>query len=389
MSLESSISDLLQQQEQILAIFNTNTTNWNAKLDLTGGVITGNLVFSNIGTISNTNKTVEFDASFTIKSNLVDTNSILNINSNGNGKAILNIATNDVISREANINIGNLLQISRLANGNSLISHSGLADFNISTVNNADINFLISNQPKLRILSTGNLEVSQTITIFQNLLLTTNSFIGQVDSTKNLKLTGGHNLANNNASIVLHSGGDLLNPGGIDIYSNGDLTKVAITINNQRHVSFGDNVNIPSLNLINGVINSNQAPQLNFIDSSQTINNKLWQIKAENSNLTIQALDDNHNPGTDVVKFIRSNGTNSLAGVSFGTDNEILIDVLTPSIKVNNQSVLGARRSGWLNISGLSNMSKDIGLLSADTSDTAKILRALVSELVAHGLIGA
>ncbi len=393
MTIEVAVNELLQQQEQILGIFNTNVNIWNNKLDLAGGTITGDILFQDFGLFDLERNIADFSAVINVTGSQVNSNSILNINSNGTGTSILNVGTNVDTTHGSEINIGNgiesILKISRTLSGSSIINHTGLEDLTISTSLLTDINFKINGNSKLKLLSNGDVEIYQTVTIFQKLLLTTNSIIGQTDNTHSLILSGGNDLANENAYLVLHSGLDgTVNEGGIDIYVNGEVGTSAISIDNTKISSFANTIISPIINLTSGIVDINQLPQLNFIDLTQSANNRQWQIKAENANLVIQALTDIGIPGNDVVRFIRSSGTNSLSGVSFGTENEILLDVLSPALKVNNLNVLGPRRSGWTSISNIPDKSKDLSLITGDSSSIAKLLRALVSDLVAHGLIG-
>jgi hypothetical protein len=393
MTIETAVNNLLQQQEEILNIFNDNISIWNNKLDLVGGTITGDVTFNNFGLFDLEHKVADFSAVINITGNIENSDSILNINSNGTGTSKLNIGIDTDSIHGSEINIGNsilsLLKISRTSTGSSIINHTGVEDLTISTSSLCDIDFKINGSSKLKLLSNGNIEIYRTVTVFQDILLTNNRIIGQIDNAHALILSGGIDLANENAHITLHSGLDgTVNEGGLDFYVNGEVLTPAISVDNTRISSFANTMIAPILTLSSGIVDENQLPQLNFIDATQSANNKTWQIKAENANLVIQPLNDLGTPGNDVVRFIRSTGTNSLSGVSFGTENELLLDVMSPAIKINNLNVLGPRRSGWTNISNIPDMSKNLGLITGDSTSIAKLLRALVSELVTHGLIG-
>jgi hypothetical protein len=393
MTIETAVNTLLEQQESILAIFTANSTSWDSKLDLSGGTIVGNVIFQNFGLFDLSNKIANFSATITLTSPLQNTDAVININSNVSGGAILNMGINNNNAHNAQINLGatssSLLTIARTSTGSSLITHTGTSDLTISASAAADIIFKVNGGAKFKILANGDTETYQSHTIYTNLYLTSTGLIGQTDSSHSLILSGGHDLVNGNAHITINSGLSSNNAGGIDFYVNGSSIVPALSITNTSLLKFNNSTQAPIINLTGGIITTGQLPQLNFNDTTQSLNNKKWQIMSSNSNLLIQALDDAGNPGTDIVKFIRSSGTNTLSGASFGSDYEIFLDTVTPAIKINNIAVVNARRTGWTNTGSIANVSRDMSLINADSTSIGKVLKALISDLLTHGLIGA
>ena len=396
MTIETNVAQLIANQEEIIGIFNENATNWTQKLDCAGGTITGDIVFQNFGVFDLNNKIATFNTTaMNVQATLPNANTVLNLKSNSAGTCILNIGVNNNNDHASEINLGtsteSFLKISRTIAGLSKIEHHGIADLIISTVGASDINFVIQSDDALTISSNGNTIIHGDVTVFQNILSSGSGLIGKADSTTSLIISGGHVInAGNNAYLTLHSGLDDINEGGFDFHANGESLVSTLSISKHHISTFSNNVIAPIISITGA---GGQLPKLNFIDTSQSLNNKTWQILSENSNLIIQPLDENANPGVDVVTFVRASGTNTLESVNFGNSNEVSIDVVTPGITMIGHMVVGPRRVGWTNISPITNVSRDLAILTGANSteaiaNTAKILRALIADLIAHGLIG-
>lgn len=396
MSIEIELQTLLSRQETILGIFNTNATTWDEKLDKIGGTITGDIIFQNIGKIDFVNKIINFDlVSLDIKSQVTDVKTELNLLANNAGKSVLNLGMNNDVLHASEINLGtsreSFLKIERTSGGLSNIIHNGIADLIISAVGGGSVTFIIQTDESLKIASNGNTEIYHDLTLSRNLLMSGNGIIGKADSNTSLIISGGHTIANNNAYLVLHSGDiDEINPGGFDFHANAESAKPTLSISKDHISSFADNVIIPTLTIKGGIIADAQIPQIVLWDTTGLLNNRKWQIKNESSSLIIQPLTDANAVGPDSVIFTRSDGSARLQSVSFGSNYQVKIDIINSRIDINDQNVLSSRQPGWTNISPIPGVtSRDLSSMSSEATNTAKILRALITDLITHGLIGA
>jgi hypothetical protein len=421
MTLETSVNLLVQRQEEILNKITSKINAWDNKLGLDGGTLTGKLDLSQFGVIDAVTKKIGFGTStptdlLTIKAIEVDTDTVFSVLSNKHGSAVIKLGIDDLNDPTNLMDHKSLLELNSSINKTTIlkdvdssfnINHEGNSGVYINCQNDVDIEFNTKNINRLTISKlTGNilintaiddtnykLQVTGSANITETLNVKSLSFssntpiISHSIDTSNLKISGGSGWTETGAAILLNGKYDTNNPYAFEVYNSPGLP--SLTIDNQNNASFIGRITSPTLQLVNTTINGNPVlPQIIFKDSTQSANNRLWQIKSENSDLIIRTLDDNNNPGSNIIRFIRSAGNNDLSKVLFGETSDIGLDVLTPSITINGLSVLGHRQTGWTNITNPTNISKDLASINSDTSALAKIVRALVSDLISHGLIG-
>jgi hypothetical protein len=421
MTLDASVNLLVQRQEEILNKISNKIVSWDSKLGLDGGLLTGKLDLLQFGTINAVTKKVGFGVTdpidlLTIKAIDVDTDTVFSILSNKHGSAVIKLGIDDLSDPTNLLEHKSVFELNSTNNKTTIlkdvdnsfnINHEGDSGFYVNCQNDVDIEFNTKNINRLTISKlTGNilintiidddnykLQVSGSVNITETLKVKNLSFssntplINHTVDTSSLKISGGSGWIETGAGISLSGKYDTSNPYMFEVYNSPGLP--SLTIDNQNSATFAGKVTSPTLQLVNATINGNTVlPQIIFKDSSQSANNRLWQIKSENSDLIIRTLDDNNNPGTNIVRFIRSAGNNDLSKIIFGETNDIALDVLTPAFTINGLSVLGHRQTGWTNIANPTNISKDLASITSDTSALAKIVRALVSDLISHGLIG-
>ena len=425
MSLESSVSLLTQQQEQILNIFNNKLNYWNDKIDSTGGILSGKLDFTNFASIDPITEKASFGLTelldlVTIKSPTVDVDTVVSILGNQNGSAVLKLGVDNLYNPNLPFNHNSKIEFYSTNpddkttllkdNDNSFnINHISQTGLFINCQTDVDITFNTKNINRLTISKlTGNVvinnsiddinyklqvtgDVSFTDTLRLKNKLTFNStdpIINQTVDSSYIRLSGGNNWIDNGACILLTGKNEPNKPFHFEV-TNTAIGTPSLIIDNQKTATFTGKVQAPVLELYSTTINNlNSLPQIVFKDSTQEANNRLWQIKSENSDLIIRTLDDDDNPGANVFRFIRSAGNNDLSKILIGQDDDIGFDVLTPAITINNLAVIGPRQTGWTNITNPSNLSKDFQTIASDNSALARVVRALISDLINHGLIG-
>lgn len=423
MTLETSVNLLIQKQEEILNQISGKITEWNSKIDSTGGLLSGKLDLSTFGTIDVTNEKVGIGILtptdlLTLKSPTVDEDTILSILSNQNGSAVIKLGIDNLFDPLDIFEHGSNIEFNSTHNKTILlkdkddsfnINHEGSSGLFVNCQNDVNITFTTKNIERISIAkTTGNilintdiddvnykLQVNGSVSLEDSLCLknkisftSTDPIISQTVDTSYIRLCGGSKWIESGACILLTGKNEPNKPNRIEFF-NTPLGTPSLVIDNQKNVTFSGKLKAPTIQLETVTVdNTTILPQIIFNDPTQAANNRLWQLKSENSDLIIRTLDDNNNPGSNVIRFIRSAGNNDLSKILFGQSDDIGLDILTPAITINNLAVIGPRQTGWTNIANPTNLSKDLQSISSDNTALAKVVRALISDLISHGLIG-
>ena len=423
MSIDTSITLLIQQQETILNIFNNKSLIWDNKIDADGGILQGPLKLSTFGLIDPITETFGIGTSnpinlLTIKSPTVDIDTIVSILSNRKGNTILTLGFDDLINISTPSLHSSKIEFNSTNNKTTLLKnsddsfnilHEGLSELNISCYTDTDINFLTNKINRLAISKiTGNilinsivdnlvdkLQVSGSVSILNHLKLyeslifkSTDPLISQSTNSSYIRLTGGSTWLSGGASILLTGKDYSANPFQFQVFTT-PMGTASLTIDEHKNAKFTGIITTPTMQLESAIINGiTTLPQLLFKDSTQPSNNKVWQAKSEDKDFVIRTLDDLNNPSIKEVRFVRSPTSNDMSQIIFGDLNDVSIDMVSSTININNLKIIGRRQTGWKNVTNITNFSKDLQLIAADNSELAKVVRALINDLISHGLIG-
>lgn len=423
MSIEATVSLLVQQQEKILNIFNAKIEEWDNKIDGDGGILKGDLFFTDFGIIDIKKErfgfgTVNPTDLFTVKAPNIDDDTIISFQSNQKGTTILKLGVDDLFDPEKIHEHGSLIELHSALSKTELIknpdssfniNHDSTAGLFITADKAVDIEFLTDKKSRLKICKdTGNilinttkdlddhtLQINGTVSVVKSLLLgeglqfkTTDPIITQTVDSSYIRFCGGNKWIENGASILLTGKNEPNKPFTFQVHTT-PLGSPSLIIDSQKSATFSGKLTAPMIQFESTMINGAMSlPQILFKDDTQPANNRVWQIRTEDKEFIIRTLDDNGNPGYKELRIVRSPTSNDMTQVIFGDLNDITLDMVSSTVNINNLKIIGRRQTGWKNITNISNTSKDLQSISSDNSELAKIVRGLVNDLISHGLIG-
>lgn len=420
MTIEATVSLLVEQQEKILNIFNSKITEWDSKLNSDGGILKGSLILSDFGIIDIANGKIGLGTIspidfITIKSPVIDHDTIFSILSNQKGSSIFRLGYSDEDKQYDHLSVlefysgKDKTSLLKDLDGSFNINHDSSNGFFINTKQDVDFKISIKDSTKFKISKeTGNIlfntdedlldasiQINGSVKIAEHLTLlnsltfnTTDPIIQQTIDSSYLRLCGGSKWIEGGASILLFGKNEPNNAFSFKLFT-APLGEASLSIDSQKTAKFTGKVTAPYLNLEStNIDNVPTLPQIIFKDSSQPANNRLWQIRTEDKEFIIRTLDDNNNPGYKEIRVVRSPTSNDMTQVIFGDLNDISLDMVSSTINIDNEKVIGRRQSGWKNVTNITNTSKDLQSISGDNSELAKVVRALINDLISHGLIG-